>query len=65
MTRLLFFGGLLAGMVVNIWTAVQAPANWVNYLVAACYFSVVLLLLWLMRRFGRRHGLSVRPGSTR
>jgi hypothetical protein len=65
LTRLLFFGGLFAGIVVNSWNAAQAPADWVNYFAAACFFFVVLLTLWLMRRLTRRDGLSVRPGSAR
>jgi hypothetical protein len=64
-TQLLFFGGLLAGMVVNIWNAVQAPADWVSYFVAACFFVVVCLTLWFMRRLARRDGLSARSGSAR
>jgi hypothetical protein len=57
LTQLLFIGGLLAGMVVNIWNAVQAPADWVNYFAAACFFVVVLLTLWFTRRLARRDGL--------
>jgi hypothetical protein len=64
-THVLFYGGLLAGMVVNIWNAVQAPADWVGYFVAACFFSVILLTLWFMRRLGRRDGPSARPGPAR
>jgi hypothetical protein len=49
MTRLIFIAGGLAGEVVYMWNAVQAPGDWVNYFVAACLF-LLYLAWWLIRR---------------
>ena len=52
MTGLIVIGGGLAGLVVCIWTAVQAPGDWVNYV--SVFLLLVLVLVWyLVRRWVR------------
>ena len=48
-TWLIPIGGCLAGLAVNIWSAVQAPADWVNYFAAVMLF-LMLLAWWDIRR---------------
>jgi hypothetical protein len=51
-TALILISSLLAGVTVNLWTAAQAPADWVSYFLAACL--VLLLLAWrLASRWAR------------
>jgi hypothetical protein len=56
MTGLIYVSGCLAGVVVYIGNAVQAPGDWVNYLWAACQslFLVVFLCLVAYQAMGRR-----------
>jgi hypothetical protein len=51
MTALTVIGACLAGVVVCIGNAVQAPGDWVNYLLAA--WLCLLLLAWLITRWAR------------
>ncbi len=52
MTGLIFIAGTLAGVVVFIGNAMRAPGDWVNYLMAAWLF--LLLVAWrVTRRWGR------------
>jgi hypothetical protein len=51
-TVLISISGLLAGVAVNLWKAVQAPADWVNYCSAALCL-LLLLALWLASRWAR------------
>jgi len=55
---LIFISGTLAGVVVYLWNAAQAPADWVNYVVAAC-----LLLLLMVRWLASRRARSSHAGS--
>lgn len=55
MTGLIVISGGLAGEVVYIWNAVQAPGDWVNYFMAAWLF-LLCLAWWLVRQW-------VRPGG--
>jgi hypothetical protein len=56
MTSMIFISGCLVGAAVCIENAVQAPGDWVNYLLAAQQFVMVLLICWLIRRGpARRH----------
>jgi len=51
-TAMILISSTLVGVTVTLWTAAQAPADWVNYFLAAC---LVLLLLawWLASRWAR------------
>jgi hypothetical protein len=55
MTGLIFISSGLAGEVVYIWNAVQAPGDWVNYFVAAWLFFLYLAW-WLIRQWVRTGG---------
>jgi hypothetical protein len=55
MTELIFISSGLAGEVVYIWNAVQAPGDWVNYFVAAWLF-LLYLAWWLIGQWVRRDG---------
>ena len=50
-TGLIIISSNLAGLVVCIGNAVQAPGDWVNYVVAALLF--LLVAWWLTRRWVR------------
>lgn len=52
MTVLISISANLAGVVVNLWNAAQAPGDWVNYFVAALLF-IFVLALWLVSRWAR------------
>jgi hypothetical protein len=58
MTLLILIGGDLAGVVVCIWNAVQAPGDWMNYFLATlfCLPALVLAAWWLIRRQARSGG---------
>lgn len=51
-TALIFISGTLAGVVINLWNAAQAPGDWVNYFLAAWLF-LLLLAWWLISRWTR------------
>jgi hypothetical protein len=51
-TGLIVISSLIAGEVIYISNAVQAPGDWVNYLAAAC-FILLYLTWWLVRRWVR------------
>lgn len=51
-TALIFISGTLAGVVINLWNAAQAPGDWVNYFLAAWLF-LLLLVWWLISRWIR------------
>jgi hypothetical protein len=56
MTVLILISSCLVGVVVCIGDAVQAPWDWVNYLLAGTSLLVLLLAVlswWLIRRLGR------------
>lgn len=55
MSGLIAISSGLAGEVVWIWNAVQAPGDWVNYFVAAWLFSLYLAW-WLIRQWVRTGG---------
>lgn len=51
-TGLIVISSLIAGEVIYISNAVQAPGDWVNYL-AAAWFILLYLTWWLVRRWVR------------
>jgi hypothetical protein len=51
-TVLISIGSPLAGVVISIWNAAQAPGDWVNYLWAAFLF-LCALAIWLADRWAR------------
>ena len=51
-TALIVISANLAGAAVNLWNAVQAPGDWVNYF-AAAGFLLILLAWWLVSRWVR------------
>jgi hypothetical protein len=51
-TVLIAMSGTLAGVVVSLWDAAQAPGDGVNYFVAAWLFFL-LLAVWLASRWAR------------
>jgi hypothetical protein len=51
-TGLIIIAGNLAGLVVFIGNAVRAPADWVNYFMAAWLF-LLLVAWWVTRRWVR------------
>ena len=54
-TMLIFVSGMLAGLAVSLWNAVQDPGDWANYFVVA-WFCLLLLIFWLVSRWARfRH----------
>ena len=55
MTGLVVISSGLAGEVIYIWNAVQAPGDWVNYFVAAWFF-LLNVAWWLIRRWVRTGG---------
>jgi hypothetical protein len=55
MTGLIVISSGVAGEVVYIWNAVQAPGDWVNYLLAALLF-LPYLAWWLIRQWVRTGG---------
>lgn len=54
-TGLIVISSCLAGEVIYIWNAVQAPGDWVNYFVAAWLF-LLNVAWWLVRRWARTRG---------
>jgi hypothetical protein len=51
-TTLIAASGAVAGVMVSLWDAAQAPADWVNYFAAAS-LVLALLALWLGLRWAR------------
>jgi hypothetical protein len=51
-SMLIFISGSLVGLAANLWNAALAPADWVNYLLAA-NLSISLLAVWLVIRWAR------------
>ena len=51
-TTLIVISGAVAGVAVSLWDAAQVPGDWVSYF-AAALLVLVLLVLWLGRRWAR------------